>query len=75
MLAISAKTPREHLPERIVSLLAEHARQLTQRIQHHTQRLEQQRKYERALRAERKRAERARRKSRSIGRDDAGLDL
>ena len=76
MHAIAAKTPREHLPERIVSLLAEHARNQTERIQHHTRWLEHQREYRRALRAERKRAERALRKSRSRGYDnDLGFDL
>ena len=75
MHAVAAKTARADLPARIIAALVEHARQIAERVERHAQWLDRRRERDLAIRAEHERAQRSRRKSRSAGRDDAGLDL
>jgi conjugative relaxase-like TrwC/TraI family protein len=73
MHALAAKTDAEHLPQRVASLLLEHTQQVAQRRERYTE--WQQEQYRRAAERDQQRGTAERRQSRSVERDDAGLEL
>ena len=73
MHALAAKTDTEHLPQRVASLLAEHTQQVAQRRERYTE--WQQEQQRRATERDQQRRTTERRQTRSVERDDAGLEL
>ena len=73
MHALAAKTATEHLPQRVASLLAEHTQQVAHRRDRYTK--WQQEQQRRATERDQQRRTTERRQTRSVERDDAGLEL
>jgi hypothetical protein len=73
MHALAAKTDAEHLPQRVAPLLLEHTQQVAQRRERYTE--WQQEQQRRAAERDQQRRTAERRQSRSVERDDAGLEL